>query len=123
MTITGSPLYGNYVLASSSPNKVEREQAAMPLTFDLKQNYPNPFNPSTMLRYELPMNSHVTLRMYSILGQLVAELVNSKQSAGQYQMNWNANVASGVYIYRLEAVSSSDPSKQFVDVKKMILMR
>jgi hypothetical protein len=95
----------------------------MPTRFELNQNFPNPFNPSTTLRYGLPMDSRVKFHVYNVLGQQVAELVNAEQSAGWYQATWNANVASGVYIYRLEAISSSDPNKRFVDVKKMILMR
>lgn len=102
---------------------VEATIVQTPKVFTLDLNYPNPFNPSTTLRYGLPIDSRVTLRIYNILGQQVSELVNSEQSAGWYRVSWQANVASGVYIYRLEAVSSSDPNHRFVDVKKMILMR
>jgi hypothetical protein len=113
-------LSGEYML-SSITNAVDK--FPLLLNFILEQNFPNPFNPSTTLRYGLPMNSRVALRVYNILGQQVAELVNSEQSAGWYRVSWQANVASGVYIYRLEAVSTSDPTKRFVDVKKMVLMR
>jgi formylglycine-generating enzyme required for sulfatase activity len=95
----------------------------VPSQFELSQNFPNPFNPSTTVSYALPMDSRVMLRIYNVLGQPVAELVDAEQSAGWYRVTWNANVASGVYIYRLEAVSSSDPNKRFINVKKMILMR
>ena len=91
--------------------------------FTLDQNYPNPFNPSTTLRYGLPTRSHMQLRVYNVLGQIVAELVNSELEAGWNQVVWNANATSGLYFYRLEAVSVSDPGKRFVDVKKMILLK
>jgi len=87
------------------------------------KNYPNPFNPSTTLSYSIPTNSQVKLSIYNVLGQELAELVNTAQTAGMYQVKWNANVASGLYFYRMEAVSQSDPSRRFVEVKKMILMR
>jgi hypothetical protein len=95
----------------------------LPTKFELNQNFPNPFNPATTLRYGLPMNSRVKLHIFNVLGQLVAELVNAEQCAGWYQATWNANVASGLYIYKLEAVSQNDPNHRFVEVKKMILMR
>jgi hypothetical protein len=97
--------------------------SALPESYALYQNYPNPFNPSTTLRYGLPARSHVRLRIYNILGQIVADLVNAEQDAGWNQVVWNPNFASGLYFYRLEAISVSDPSKRFVDVKKMILLK
>lgn len=89
----------------------------------LDQNYPNPFNSSTTLRYGLPSRSRVRLQVYNVLGQIVADFVNAEQAAGWNQVMWNATVASGLYFYRIEAVSVSDPNKRFVDVKKMILLK
>jgi hypothetical protein len=63
------------------------------------------------------------LRIYNILGQQVANLVNSEQSAGWYETVWNANVASGLYFYRIDAVSTSDPSQRFTQLKKMMLIK
>jgi len=94
----------------------------IPNTYELNSNYPNPFNPSTSIRYGLPAESNVRLQIYNILGQLVASLVNEKQPAGYQSVIWNANVASGIYFYRLEAVSATD-GKTFVDVKKMLLLK
>jgi hypothetical protein len=72
--------------------------------FALSQNYPNPFNPSTIISYQIPQNSHVTLKVYNILGKEVATLVNENQVAGQYNFNFRAvNLASGVYIYQITA--------------------
>jgi hypothetical protein len=89
----------------------------LPVAFSLLQNYPNPFNPSTTIRYDLPMQVHATLKVYNVLGQEVATLVNQNMSPGTYDQKWNAtNAASGVYFYRLTA-------DDFVETKKMLLLR
>ncbi len=98
-------------------------EIAAPAKFALEANFPNPFNPSTTISYGLPAQSHVRLQIYNTLGQIVADLVNAEQAAGWNQVMWNAKVASGLYFYRLEAVSVSDPNKRFVDVKKMLLLK
>ena len=92
-------------------------------SYFLSQNYPNPFNPSTKFQYSLPTRSHVRLCVYNILGQMISDLVDEDKSAGWNEVIWNANVASGLYFYRLEAISVTDPGKRFVDVKKMILLK
>lgn len=96
--------------------------------FRLYQNYPNPFNPSTMIRYSIPNietqhAAFVQLKIYDILGRLIATLVNQKQSAGNYEVEFNASnptngtsLASGIYFYTLSAGS-------FIQTKKMILLR
>ncbi|MEJ2613323.1 MAG: T9SS type A sorting domain-containing protein [Ignavibacteriaceae bacterium] len=85
--------------------------------FQLYQNYPNPFNPSTNIKFELKENSHVTLSVYNIIGQKVAELINSDLSAGIHTAMFNAaNLSSGVYFYELKAGSHSS-------VKKMELLK
>ena len=98
---------------------------AGPKEFKLEQNFPNPFNPITTIQYQIPASpksspkerTSVTLRIYDILGSEVATLVNEEKEAGYYEVNWNAsNLASGVYIYRLQTGS-------FVSVKKMMLLR
>ena len=82
----------------------EDELAGLPDRYQLEQNYPNPFNPVTVIRYELPESQQVRLDVYSITGQRVATLVNERQSAGAHQVSFDASsLASGVYIYRLQA--------------------
>ena len=99
------------------------EPAGTVTRFSLEQNYPNPFNPSTTLRYGLPSRSRVRLVVYNVLGQIVAHLIDGEQSAGWHSIAWDANVASGLYFYRLEAVAAAEPGKSFVGVMNMILLK
>jgi hypothetical protein len=95
----------------------------LPKEYALRQNYPNPFNPSTIISYDLPKNSHVTIIIYDILGRVVASLVNKDQSASRYNVEWSpSNLSSGVYLYRIEA-RSDDKSGNFVSVKKLLFMK
>jgi hypothetical protein len=72
--------------------------------YALRQNYPNPFNPSTTIAYELPGPVHVSLSVYDILGRQVSVLVDEDKDAGAYQVKFDAGgLASGVYIYRMQA--------------------
>ena len=88
-----------------------------PTTFALHQNYPNPFNPSTTIRFQLPTQAHVTLKVFDLLGREVAMLVNELKQPAAYSVQWNAGgMASGVYFYQLQSGS-------WVDVKKLILLR
>ena len=99
------------------------EATTAPTGYVLAQNYPNPFNPSTTIRFDVATKSRVSLSIFNVLGQKVAELANGEMGTGSYEKIWNAHVASGLYIYRIEAVSVSDPSKRFVDEKKMVLLK
>ena len=81
-----------------------RGLADLPTEVGLKQNYPNPFNPVTTIRYQLPADMHVELRVYNLLGQEVAILVNEQVSAGTHEVSFDGSrLSSGVYIYRLQA--------------------
>jgi len=88
-----------------------------PQNFRLEQNYPNPFNPSTMIRYEIPERSFVTLKVFDVLGNLIATVVNEELPVGSYEVKFNAaNLPSAVYFYRLQTDS-------FVSSKKMLLLK
>jgi len=96
----------------------------LPIVFSLEQNYPNPFNPSTKIKYSIPNvtmsgveGSRVILKVFGILGNEVATLVNEEKPAGNHEVNFDASkLSSGVYFYQLQAGS-------FVETKKMILLR
>ena len=112
-------LDGNTVTSPSGATAVEIGLAAE--VFTLLQNYPNPFNPSTKIQYSIGEAAQVSLKVYNLLGQEVATLVNGRQEAGSYAVPFNTNkgtlsLSSGIYFYRLEAGS-------FVSMKKLILMK
>ncbi|MGH2574490.1 MAG: ASPIC/UnbV domain-containing protein, partial [Ignavibacteria bacterium] len=89
----------------------------LPSEYKLFQNYPNPFNPSTVISYQLVVNSFVNLKVYDLLGSEVATLVNEQLKAGSYKVEWNgANYPGGAYFYRLIA-------NDFTETKKMILIK
>ncbi len=89
----------------------------IPVEFSVSQNYPNPFNPVTVIKYELAASGAVSLKVYDILGREVVKLVDGRQDAGSYRVDFNAvNLASGVYFYRLEAGT-------FVEQRKMLLLK
>jgi photosystem II stability/assembly factor-like uncharacterized protein len=91
---------------------------SIPVAYSLEQNYPNPFNPGTVIEFSLPEDvSNLKLSIYNVLGEKVAELVNTALVAGRYSYQWNAsNVATGMYIYELR-------TDKFVSIKKMMLMK
>ena len=89
----------------------------LPASYSLSQNYPNPFNPTTNIKYFIPKESQVSLKVFDVLGREVENLVSTKQAAGTYQVNFNASkLASGVYIYRIIA-------GDFVKSMKMMLIK
>ncbi|GAB1349185.1 hypothetical protein MASR1M107_13980 [Ignavibacteriales bacterium] len=92
-------------------------EVGTPMTFELSQNFPNPFNPTTTISYRIPETSGVTLKIFDVTGTEVMTLVNQKQEAGSYTINFDAtNLASGMYIYKIE-------SGKYNAVKKMMLMK
>jgi len=105
------------VINDASLMKLMVSGELIPAQYALEQNYPNPFNPSTVIEFSLPENvGNVKLSIYNMLGEKVAELVNTALLAGKYSYQWNAqNVATGMYMYELR-------TDNFVSVKKMILI-
>jgi hypothetical protein len=99
----------------------------LPKEFALAQNYPNPFNPTSTIGYDLPRESRVSLIVYNVLGQEVMKLVDAEQGAGRYTVTVDGRgLASGVYIYRIQAissVSSGTTGENFIAVKKFVLLR
>ena len=96
---------------------VEVEVNVLPTEFSLSQNYPNPFNPSTSIEYTVPSNEYVNLKVYDVLGNEVAVLVNGAKEAGSYKVSFDASsLSSGVYFYKIQAGS-------FNQVRKMMLVK
>ncbi len=97
---------------------------AIPAEYSLLQNYPNPFNPSTTIEYQLPTESRVVLKVYSIIGDLVAILRDDVEPAGYKSAEWTPQgLSSGVYFYRLEANALRGNSGAFIQQKKMLILR
>lgn len=93
------------------------EENLLPDTYELSQNYPNPFNPATTIKYQLPNSGNVKIVMYDVIGRELMTLVDKQQSAGYYEVRFDASsLASGVYFYRMTSGS-------FTDLKKMILLK
>jgi hypothetical protein len=97
-------------LGINDPNKIPSE-------FSLEQNYPNPFNPVTVIEYSIPKSAFVKVKVYDVSGREVKVLVNEQKSPGNYNITFNAEgLASGIYLYSIEA-------GDFKDVKKMSLVK
>ena len=122
----GAPLpgdCGNYLLLYDTWTDVAGPSApSLPASYALYANYPNPFNPSTVIQFDLPRRSDVSLAVYNILGKKVKELVDKEMPAGTYSVDWNGDneqgkrVSSGMYFYRLTA-------GDFEQTKKMVLIK
>jgi hypothetical protein len=98
------------------PTDVNSEKDT-PFEFYLEQNFPNPFNPSTRISFALPKTIIVELKIFNLLGQEVATLLNEEKAAGTYEVNFDAsNLSSGIYLYKIQA-------GHFVETKKMILLK
>ena len=112
--LTGSTYPGDIKVDETS--LVKRENG-VPRDFQLLQNFPNPFNPATTISYILPARSHVTISVFNLLGQQVAEVLNDMREAGNQSVTFSAaGLASGVYFYRLQAGS-------FVQTRKLVIVK
>jgi len=120
ITATQYPEGGEGRITATDEVSVSNENdplTGLPTEFSLDQNYPNPFNPNTNIEFSLPQSANVTLNVYDMLGRRVMTLVNDQRSAGTHTVNFDASgLASGTYIYRIEAGS-------FTSIKKMMLIK
>ena len=89
----------------------------IPTNYDISQNYPNPFNPTTNIKFSLPKDELVSIKVYDILGKEVATIMNENKPAGNYEVNFNASaLSSGVYFYRMNAGS-------FNSINRMVVLK
>jgi hypothetical protein len=101
---------GQVITTTSEPKR-------LPTTYALYQNYPNPFNPSTSIDYEIPERSHVNVKIYDILGQEMATILNETKEAGKYNIRFNATgLPGGVYFYMIRA-------GDFISTRKLVLLK
>lgn len=117
ITSTSDSLYILYNLGGGTVRIEDEKFEEIPITYSLAQNFPNPFNPSTTIQFLLPESGDVTLKIYNLLGEEVKTLIDEYKEMGNHSVHFNANnLASGMYLYRLQAGS-------FIETKKMILIK
>ncbi|MGB5288567.1 MAG: T9SS type A sorting domain-containing protein, partial [Ignavibacteriaceae bacterium] len=103
-------------------SEVVEAEVSLPMVFALEQNYPNPFNPSTSILFSLPVDAQMTLSVYNLVGEKVAEVARGNFPAGSHKVSFNANaLTSGIYFYQLDATGND--GKTFSSVKKMTLLK
>lgn len=106
------------------PSGEDEVSAVLPESYFLENAYPNPFNPEATLSYSLPSDSRVKLTIHNLLGQIVETIAEGTEPAGYRSKKWDASgFAGGLYFYRLEASSLSDPRSSFTQVKKLLLLK
>ena len=117
----GSP---ELVLISLLTSAEEYSNDLIPREFSLNQNYPNPFNPSTRIKFSLPEKSLVTLKVYNIVGEEVATLLNEEKDGGIHSVDFDAGrLSSGVYFYKIQAVPLGRQAGSYTSTKKMLLLK
>jgi immune inhibitor A len=122
---------GNLLVEDLQSDRIilSKRNKLLPQYYELQQNHPNPFNPSTVIRYQLPVESKVIMKIYNMIGQEMCTLVDEIQDAGFKVVEWNSTnissnpIASGVYFYKLEAIPIADPVDPYMQVRKMIIMK
>jgi len=116
----GSNFEGDDCVLIPNKDKLNKETPMIvsldnPKEFKLVQNYPNPFNPTTTIGYQLPYDTHVSLKIYNIIGNEIATLVNEQQTTGYYSVEFNAeNQATGIYYFKLKTNSNTETKKMFL---------
>jgi len=123
-------IYTQWINANGTTVVSDKEND-LPSGCELSQNYPNPFNPSTNIRFRIVESGLVTLKVYDILGNEIATLVNEEKQPGVYEVEFNTSTfnyipSSGIYFYQLlvsDLQSKDEKSGNFIETKKMILMK
>lgn len=134
VTVAGTYLYQCDVHSASGmtgsfmalATGVENVQSSLrPTAFRLEQNFPNPFNPTTVRSFDLPVQAFVSMKVYNLIGQEVATIVNENMAAGSYSKIWNASsMPSGAYFYKLEArQTNGGQAGTFTETKKLLLLK
>lgn len=123
LVVSGFSLDGHvFTIRYSESPTTGVESAEIPQFISLQQNYPNPFNPSTTISYSLPVAAEVTLTVFDVLGRKVAELVNRRVEAGSHSVQFDGSgLASGVYLYRLDARGSDGRSS--TQSRRLVLLK
>jgi len=120
--ITDGLLSTQHTSLVNTDNVVGVNEEAIPTDYSMSQNYPNPFNPSTTIKFGIPEAANVSVKIFNLLGQEVATLVNNNLEAGYHIINFNAsNMISGMYFYRIQA--NGIDGSNYTDVKKMLLVK
>jgi hypothetical protein len=116
--LSGTVLYaGNNKHFNNDPINKEKSSLQQSDDYKLYQNFPNPFNPVTKISYKIQREGTVTLKVYNLVGQVVGTLVNEKQNAGTYEVEFDASeLTSGVYLYKLQI-------NGFTSVKRMTVIK
>ncbi|QQS38349.1 MAG: T9SS type A sorting domain-containing protein [Ignavibacteriales bacterium] len=105
-------------------SKIVEVDLSQPVTFSLEQNYPNPFNPSTSIQYTVGNRQYVSLKVFDVLGNKIATLVNEEKPAGIYEVTFNADeFSSGMYFYTLQTGNLPDGKAGFIKTNKMVLLK
>ncbi len=98
-------------------------EETLPDAYQLMQNYPNPFNPATVIEYTLPEVSHVTIKVYNVLGEEIENLFDGLKIPGVHRVEWKpVGIASGLYFYRIVATAETG-RRSFSDVKRLMFLQ
>lgn len=118
-----------YQIPKNSEDQPDEPKSSLPTQFVLHPNHPNPFNPATEIKFELPDDGKVVLTVFNVVGQKIRTLVNDLKDAGFYSVLWDSRddygnqVASGIYLYRIQIISSNASGKHFSAVRKLTLLQ
>ncbi|HAB53724.1 MAG TPA: hypothetical protein DCE80_16370, partial [Ignavibacteriales bacterium] len=119
--------YGQIISYDGTFTLISNENVfSPPNKYLLFQNFPNPFNPNTKISYQIPEMSFVQIKVYDVLGKEVATLVNEEKHEGKYEVEFRTDglhLSSGIYFYRLQVYPANGGPENFVETKKMILLR